>query len=213
MKIVGMLISVTLSCCSLGFGASESILSPNANLNRYSYVAMPPLTDYQEAGSATRADTMAFKELLSKLFQKQGLTVLQDYGSIDNLSPEKRLQTLWLVFGYNVDLRQTIVSLVLFDEIGQIVFSSTSKGWGGQNAKDCVPAVLKSAFAEFKKHYSGFDSNLANVYAEELREKFKDWETIDIDETALRNYFDKNISTLDPIEGIWILGNCPRKCG
>ncbi len=205
MKIVGTLISVILSCCSLGFGASEAIVSPSTNLNRYSYIAMPPLNESTETGSTTRADTLAFKELLSKLFQKEGLTVLQDYSATDNLSSDKRLQVLMLSFGFNYDRRQASASLVMYDVTGSKVFSSTGKEWGGQTPQDCVPSALKSAFAEFKKRYSGFDPNLASTYAEELKEKFKNWETVDINETTLRDYFDKNISTLDPIEGIWML--------
>jgi len=206
MKRVGILIGIVLSCCSLGFGDSEAIVFPGANLNRYSYIAMPPLNDYIETGGATRADTMAFKEYLSELFQKEGLTVLQDYGSTDSLSPEKRLQVLRLNFGFNSDGRHISAWFVLYDATGQKLFSSTGKkGGGGHTLRAGVLSALKSAFAEFKKHYSGFDPNLANAYAEELKEKFKNWETIDINETTLRDYCAKNISTLDPIEGIWML--------
>jgi S1-C subfamily serine protease len=216
MKIVGTLIVVILSCCSLGFGDSEAIVSPSANLNRYSYIAMPPLTDFQETGGATRADTMAFKEYLSELFQKEGLTVLQDYGSIDSLSSEKRLQVLRLNFGFNSDGRHISAWLALYDVMGKTFSSIGKKGGRGHTLRTGVLSALKSAFAEFKKYYSGFDPNLASAYAAELKEKFKNWETVDINEVTLQDYLDKNIGALDPIEGIWMLnraGWTHRKTG
>jgi len=203
MKIVG-LITVILSCCSLGLCASEVTVTPGANLNRYSYIVMPPLNDFKETGGAARADSIVFKELLSKLFQKEGLIVLQDYSEIDNLSSEKKLQVLVLDFDFKYERRKALARFVLNNVIGQKIFLSTGKEGGGQAPQELMSVAFKSAFAEFKKLYSGFDSNLASVYAEELKEKFKNWEIVDVNEATLRDYLDKNIGTLDPIEGIWM---------
>jgi S1-C subfamily serine protease len=203
MKKIGTLISVILSCCSLGFG-SKAIVSPNANLNRYSCIAMPPLSDYTLRGGITRTDALAFKELLSRLFQQEGLTVLQDYSSAESLSPEKRLQTLRLAFDFNCDGRHISARLVLYDGAGKVFSSTGEKRVGGHTIQAGVLSALEIAFTEFKKHYSGFDPNLASAYAEELKEKFKNWKAIDINEITLRDYLNKNINTLDPIEGIWM---------
>lgn len=184
--------------------SSESSMPLGANLNRYSYVAMPPLADSKETGTATRTGTIALKDYLSKLFRREGLTVLPDYGSSDTLAPKERLKVLNLDFGYSFDISQSSIYLSLSDTTGQIVFSSSGKGFGGYTDA-CLSGAIELAFAEFRKNYSAFDPNLASAYAKELKEKLKKWENIDVNEVTLRDYLDENIGTLDSIEGLWIL--------
>jgi hypothetical protein len=197
-KIIAVLVLIFIVGCS-----SESFMPLGANLNRYSYIAMLPLTDFKETGSITRINTIAMRDYLSKLFRKEGFTVLPDYGSSDTLTPEERLKTLDLSFSSGYNLSQSSFSLVLSDVSGQQVFSSTGKGFGGYTA-DCLTNAIEPAFAEFRKNYSGFDPSLASAYAKELKEKTKKWEKIGFDEVALRDYLDKNIGTLDSIEGVWM---------
>ena len=202
------IISMCFASVFLAVGCQPvSVVPANANLNRYSYVAMPPLLGFKETGGATRADSVAIKEYVAKQFKKEGFTVLPDYGSTSTVESEKRTEILWLNFSFQATQGAGVTfSMSLNDATGENVFVCTGKGFGyGTTVLGRISGAIKSAFREFGKHYSGFDTALAASYAQILDDRMKDWERIDIDDKSLREHVDSNIRSIDAIEGIWIL--------
>jgi len=190
-------------------GCAEYSIPEGVNLNRYSYVAMPPLSMFKEQGFVTRQDTMAAKERFAKLFEKEDLKVLDNWKGVDNVPLQDRMQVLLASFQYNAGIVST-ATLVLYDLTDEEVFSSTAEYdlnmtlFGG-TARDSLFGAIDTCFSAFRNNYSGFDVGSAREYAKEMEGKSKTYPTIDINEVDLQKYLEENVSSLDPIEGIWLL--------
>jgi serine protease Do len=138
----------------------------------------------------------------------KGLQVISNQEDLKKHSPEQSGQTMFCRISHNYSWRDASCTIDIYDYRNQKIFNSigTFQQKSVMVDKDSRKELLgaaEEAFKSFDKNYTIFDPSLAVNPINELRKQAVNWEKIDLDEEQLKSYFDKNISELDPIEGIW----------
>jgi len=181
--------------------SSRHLIQSSYNLNGFRYVLIAPIT-YEDGFT----DKYGLGMRLAELFAKEGVQVLSEY-ELDGLPKDNLLQVLVCEVQHfhtpdALGGSYATVIIDLYDMTRRKVFKGEGK-YQGLSIQADLDGALKRAFEGFAKNYSGFKASLAIEPAEEIRKKYGSWETINLSEDQLRDYFDKNIEKLDLIEGIW----------
>ncbi len=208
-------VSMCILFLSCGTGCQESLTTPSTHLNRYSYVVLPSVPALMQSGkfapmlNVTESDNRNFaaaiKEALIKSFAQEGVRALSDYSWVDGMPPADKLQVLRAQVKYEIAWDKSSATLLLYDYMDRQVYMGTGKCQLALTLQDYAVNAVTATLKDFSKLYSGFDAGLVDLHIDELTWFFRDWPHIDANEATLREYFGNNVSSLDPIEGIWML--------
>lgn len=181
--------------------SSQHFVRPTSNLNGFRYVLISPIT-YEDG----MIDKYALGMRLAEMFMREGVQVLDEY-EVKELPGKVLPQVLFCSTQHfhNPDAfggSYATFTIYLRDWSGREVFKGVGKYQGFSIQAD-LDGALQRAFEGFARSYSEFKPSLAIDPAEEVREKYGSWETINLSEQQLRDYCDKNMETIDQIEGIW----------
>ena len=137
----------------------------------------------------------------------KGLQVISNEEDLRRLSPEQYGETMFCRINHKYSWKDASCTIDIYDYRNQKIFNSIGtfqqNNWTDQDTRQELLSAAEEAFKSFDKSYTIFDSSLAINPVTELRKQTVNWEKVDLNEDELKSYFDKNISDLDPIEGIW----------
>ena len=182
---------------------SDYFLQPGRSLNAFKYIYIYPL-EYKDG----TIDTWGIATKLSNHFSMKGLQVISNQEDLKKLSPEQYGETMFCKISHNYSWRDASCTIEIYDYRNQKIFNcigtyQQKSVMIDQDIREELLGAAEEAFKSFDKSYTTFDPSLAINPVDELRKQTANWEKVDLNEEQLKSYFDKNISALDPIEGIW----------
>ena len=196
-----LLISALAGCVT---PKAVSTVKEGSNLNAYNRVFIAPL-QYDGAPNdryGVRADV---EQKLTQL----GLRSISEYEAKQQ-SPEEAARTLYCTIQHNhtpdgLGGSYANVRIDMYDITQQIIYSGSGRYQGLSVAGD-LGGATDQALKGFLNRYHGFDPSMkpsAIADLEAKAEEFSDWETINKGKGDLQAYYDANLDTLNPLEGIW----------
>lgn len=180
LTLVALLLVLIGGCVS-----SQHLVKPGSSLNAYKYVIINPFG---------RFDFYETQMELSLLFSQEGFVVLNEF-TIKSL-PEKELnKVLFCRYSYTTSASVAVVHIQLDDYyMRKNVYTGKGEYGMGWDTHGDVVGALKQAFLGIAQEYTGFSERYVQYPEGENIEKTKD---------DLVKYFDSNLHSLDPLEGIW----------
>ncbi len=179
LTLIGLLLVLLAGCVS-----SQHLVKPGSSLNAYKYVVINPL----------RFDVYETQMELSSLFSQEGFVVLDEF-TIKSLPEREMNKVLLCRYSYTVSVPAAIVHIQLDDYyMHKNVFTGKGEYGMGWGRRGDVVGAIRQAFSGIAKEYTGFSEGYV---------QYPEWEDIQKTKDDLVKYFDSNLHSLDPLEGIW----------
>jgi S1-C subfamily serine protease len=203
--------SIFLVIFIVGCGSSTHFIQPSINIEGFRYVYIAPMK-YQDG----MEDKYGLGSKLASMFINKGLQLMNDY-DLKGLSSTEKFQVLFcnlqhftqseqqFLYGRWYNTYKSTVNLNLYDIFQRKVFSGKGEMNGGiwMTSEATLEGALDESFKGFAENYSRFNKNLALNPLTEVKKRYGNWETLNLDENQLKNYYDNNLENLYGIEGIW----------
>lgn len=177
---------------------------PGINLNGFGYVYISPLT-YPDGS----VDRYGIRTKVASMFSNEGLRVLSE-DEVKNFDKNKFGQLLYCTINHFHSslaggLGGTYATVIIdcYDALNRNIYHGIGKFQGAFTVSDDLDGAVNRAFQGFSAKYTGFNPAVAIDINEEIKRRYADWETIDLNKGQLENYYDQNLKSLDQIEGIW----------
>jgi len=185
--VLGLIVLIFFGCANFApIVRTKAFTKPEYSLDSYKYILI-----------LNSSDSYFETELeISKMFSSLGFFVLNER-EVKKLDKSELNKLLYCKISYPFRWGDTGVTISLYDILQQRIFSISGER-GNELYYPSKTDIVKKFYVELENIYSGYDSkkeiNLTNYYNPE---------TIEKSEENLKQYFNKNIASLNPIEGIW----------
>ncbi len=193
-QIVLSLLLLTIFSCTAP--QSSFTIHPERNVNAYRYVLIIPL-EYD----GSKYDKFGVGNKVESVLKRKGFRII-DESRIKGLNDTEKDEILLCNIRHwhvpSAGGTSANVEITLIDNTGESVYTGNGVFQGMSIQQDLYGAV-DQALLGFNSSYYGFNPSLKH----KREDKFKDWETINFNKRELKNYYDVNLHSLNPIEGLW----------
>lgn len=194
MKLVNYLFGVGAIVFLFGCGSSQHFIKDGINVNAYKYIYVVPFEKYDSYGAVI---------YLKELFKKESLIVI-DEADFKKMKFDEQIKTLICYPGYQEVWEPFFqyffkASVEIKDYFGEKIYSGQGDHRWGFSSTGKLEGAFESALNRFFESYIKHDLNLQTS----VKNKFNDWEKINISEEQLKEKLSTNLGANFPIEGIW----------